>query len=192
GFDLVGIASASPSAYRQYFRDWLDSGQAGEMEYLRRRFEERTDPAVYLPGARSVVCVAMNYHVPLESPAETQNGRGRVARYALGEDYHEHMKQKLYDLADRIREAVPGAQTRCGVDTAPIMEKELAARAGVGWIGKNTCLINERVGSWVLLGEIITTLDLPADDPAIDRCGSCRRCIDACPTGAITGEYQLD
>ena len=190
GFELVGIADASPARYRQYFRDWLDSGQAGSMDYLSRRFDERTDPATYLPGARSVVCVAMNYHVPLEPPPT--GPRGRVARYALGDDYHEHIKRKLYELADWFRAAAPDAQTRCGVDTAPIMEKELAARAGVGWIGKNTCLINEAVGSWLLLGEVITTIDLPIDDPATDRCGTCRRCIDACPTQAITAPYQLD
>jgi epoxyqueuosine reductase len=190
GFDLIGIADASPSKYRDYLRAWLDSGQAGEMEYLRRRFDERTDPATYFPGARSVICVAMNYHVPLDPPPAGE--RGRIARYALCDDYHEHIKERLYELADWIRDAVPGTQTRCGVDTAPIMEKELAARAGIGWVGKNTCVINPDIGSWVLLGEIITTLNLPADDPAADRCGTCRRCIDACPTGAISAPYQLD
>src|SRR5439155_3638452 len=108
------------------------------------------------------------------------------------QDYHEHMKEKLYKLADWTRDAAPGARARCGVDTAPIMEKELAARAGVGWIGKNTCVINPQIGSWILLGEIITTLELPADEPAVDHCGTCTRCIDACPTQAITGPYQLD
>ena len=191
GFDLVGIADASPSKYRDYYRNWLDTGQAGTMEYLHRRFDERTDPAVYLPGAKSVICVAQNYHATLEPPPPGE-ASGRVARYALGIDYHEHIKSRLYKLADFLRTVAPDAQTKCGVDTAPIMEKELAARAGIGWIGKHTCVINERVGSWILLGEIITTLDLPADDPATDRCGSCRRCIDACPTGAIVGEYQLD
>jgi len=190
GFDLVGIADASPSMYRDYFRAWLDNGQAGSMEYLSRRFEERTDPSAYLANARSVICAAMTYYVPLDEPPPGQ--RGRVARYALGDDYHEHIEQKLYELADWLREIIPGAQTRCGVDTAPIMEKELAARAGVGWIGKNTCVINEAAGSWLLLGEVITTIDLPTDHPAVDRCGSCRRCIDACPTQAITAPYQLD
>jgi epoxyqueuosine reductase len=193
GFDLVGITDAQPSRYRDYLRTWLDDGQAGSMQYLEKRFDERTDPATYLPGARSVVCVALNYYVPLNPvPESSQPHHGKVARYALGTDYHEIVKQRLYELADWIRSAVPGAQTRTSVDTAPVMEKELAARAGVGWLGKNTCLINPVIGSWVLLGEVITTLDLPFDSPGVDHCGTCRRCIDACPTGAIAAPYQLD
>jgi epoxyqueuosine reductase len=192
GFDLVGIASAAPSEYRQYYRDWLDSGQAGEMAYLDRRFDERVDPAVYLPGAKTVVCVAMNYHVPLDRSGAEMKSPARVARYALGDDYHEHIKHKLYDMADWLRDTVPGARTRCGVDTVPVMEKELAARAGIGWIGKNTCVINPEIGSWVLLGEVLTTIDFPIEQPAVDRCGTCTRCIDACPTSAITAPYQLD
>jgi len=190
GFDLVGIAPASPSRYREYLRRWLDDGQGGTMGYLASRFEERADPAAYLPGAQSVICVAMNYHVRLEEP-ETGGVRGKIARYALGDDYHEIIKDRLHDLADWLR-AAAGGRTKSAVDTAPVMEKEMAARAGVGWVGKNTCVINERIGSWLLLGEILTTLELPADQPATDRCGTCRRCIDACPTGAITAPYQLD
>src|SRR5687767_13851260 len=126
GFDLVGIAAASPSRYRDYFRRWLDDGRAGEMEYLARRFDERTDPATYLPGARSVICVAMNYHVPLQplDPVDAQH-HGRIARYALGDDYHEVIKSRLHELADAIRADSPEAQTRACVDTAPVMEKEL-------------------------------------------------------------------
>src|SRR4051812_1766941 len=156
GFDLVGISDASPSKYRDYFRKWVDDGQAGTMDYLSRRFDERTDPATYFPGAKSVVCVAMNYHVKLGESADAEEAgpRGRIARYALGDDYHEHIKKKLYELADWIRAAAPATETRCGVDTAPISEKELAARAGIGWIGKNTCVINENIGSWLLLGEV--------------------------------------
>jgi epoxyqueuosine reductase len=191
GFDLVGIADASPSKYRQYYRDWLDDGRAGTMQWLHRRFDERTDVTTYMPGAKSVICVAVNYHTSL-APLPPASSNGKVARYALGDDYHEHMTAKLRALADWLRDIAPEAQTRCGVDTAPIMEKELAARAGVGWIGKNTCVINPHIGSWLLLGEIVTTLDLPHDEPSIDRCGTCRRCIDACPTAAITAEYQLD
>ncbi len=189
GFDLVGIASANPSQYRNYFRQWLDQGRHATMNWLATRFDERTDLNVYLPGARSVICVAMNYHAPRHEPPQ---GHGKIASYALGDDYHEIIKPRLHRLADWIRQAVPHVETRCAVDTAPLMEKELAARAGIGWLGKNVCIINPDIGSWLLLGEVVTTLDLPVDPPATDRCGTCRRCLDACPTGAITAPYQLD
>ena len=189
GFDLVGVAAATASARREYFREWLESGMGGEMGYLSGRFDERTDPSVYVPGAMSVVCVGMNYFVPADAPPP---GVARVARYALGEDYHEVIKSRLFALADFVREICPQAKTRCSVDTAPVMEKDLAARAGVGWLGKNTCIINEKIGSWILLGEVVTTAQLSVDEPAVDRCGSCKRCIEACPTGAITEPYQLD
>ena len=146
----------------------------------------------------------MNYHVRRggEAPAEpaladsarseSLPATGRIARYAQGDDYHDIIKPRLHALADFIRQLAPDALARCGVDTAPIMEKELAARAGVGWLGKNTCIIHPQIGSWLFLGEVITTLQLPCDDAAIDRCGTCTRCIDACPTGAITEPYKLD
>ena len=193
GFDIIGIAAAEPSKYRDYLRQWLDEGHAGAMDYLSRRFEERVDPRAYVPEAASVICAAINYHVPLDPvpPADARH-HARIARYALGDDYHEVIKRRLHSLADWLREKVPGAITRPCVDTAPVMEKEISARAGVGWIGKNTCVIDSEVGSWLLLGEIITTLALPPDEPAIDRCGTCRRCLDACPTQAFTAPYQLD
>ena len=190
GFDLVGIAPAGPSRHADYLRRWLDAGRHGEMAYLADRFAERADPAVYFPGVRTAICVAVNYRTPL-AKAMDDGPHGRVARYALGDDYHDHIKPRLYELADWLREVAP-CETRCGVDTVPVMEKELAARAGIGWVGKNTCVIHPRAGSFLLLGEVLTTLDLPTDDPAVDRCGSCTRCIDACPTGAITDPYQLD
>ena len=190
GFHLAGIASADRSAYRDYFHQWLAGGQAGQMHYLAARFDQRTDPANYLPGAKSVICVGLNYHVELAPSGP--GSFGRIAQYALGDDYHEVIKPRLFELADWLRKQVPDCQTKCAVDTAPVMEKELAARAGIGWVGKNTCVINEEIGSWLFLGEIITTIPLPPDLSAIDRCGSCTRCIDACPTHAITAPYQLD
>jgi epoxyqueuosine reductase len=193
GFDRVGIARCDASRYAGYFRRWLDEGGAGEMHYLASRFDERVEPARYLPGAVSAICVAMNYHVPLEPAAHPPEAApGRIARYALGDDYHELIKSRLHQLADWIRQAVPDCETRACVDTAPVLEKDLAARAGIGWMGKNTCIIHPQLGSWLLLGEIITTLALPPDEPITDHCGSCTRCIDACPTGAITAPYQLD
>ncbi len=193
GFDLAGIAPAQPSQYRDYLRQWLDDGQAGTMQYLARHFDQRTDPATYLPGARSVICAAVNYYVPLQPPPPDPAAlRGRVARYALGNDYHDWLKPRLHALADCLRRLAPHAQTRACVDTAPVLEKELAARAGIGWIGKNTCLIHPRAGSFLLLGEVITTLELPPDAPAIDRCGQCRRCLDACPTQALAEPYHMD
>ena len=193
GFDLVRITSADVSRRRDYFRQWLDDGQAGQMHYLANRFEERTRPEEYLPGARSIICVAVNYFVELEPlDGDGASGHGRIARYALGDDYHEVIKQRLHALSDWIRNQWPQVQTRACVDTAPVMEKDLAERAGIGWIGKNTCLINPQIGSWLFLGEIITTAELPADEPATDHCGTCTRCIDACPTAAITAPYQLD
>jgi epoxyqueuosine reductase len=193
GFDRVGIAGCDASRYAGYFRQWVDAGRAGEMRYLESRIDERVEPARYLPGAVSAICVAINYHVPLQPVAfDVAAAPGRIARYALGDDYHELMKSRLHQLADWIRQSVPDCQTRACVDTAPVLEKDLAARAGIGWMGKNTCVIHPQLGSWLLLGEIITTLALPSDEPMEDHCGSCTRCIDACPTQAIAAPYQLD
>ncbi len=190
GFDLVGICSAEPSRHGEFYRRWLDEGRAGAMHYLHERVDERLDVAKFLPSAKSVICVAMNYYVPL-APTPHANPV-KVARYALGIDYHEHVKPRLYAIADWLRDAVPGAQTKCGVDTVPVLERELATRAGIGWVGKNTCVIHPFQGSWFLLGEVVTTVELPFDEPMRDRCGTCTRCIDACPTGAIDQPYQLD
>ncbi len=201
GFDLAGIAPVGPSSHANYFRQWLAGGHHGDMHWLKNRIQERINPAVYLPGAQSVICVAVNYYFPAPSSTfeascsegcpKTERRTGRIARYALGDDYHEWFKPRLHALADWLRERAPDAETRCAVDTAPVMEKELAARAGVGWMGKNTCVINSKIGSWLLLGEVLTTLELAPDIPATDRCGTCTRCIEACPTRALE-PYRMD
>lgn len=184
GLDACGITSADPARHADFYRQWTSDGKAGEMAWLSREPERRTDPRVVLPGAKSIIVVGLNYWQP-QPP-----GRGRIARYALGEDYHHVLLEKLETLAAEMTEA--GSQAKVYVDTGPILEKPLAERAGVGWQGKSTMLINTRLGPWMLLGEIITTLDLEPDAPQNDHCGSCSRCITACPTGAITAPYQLD
>jgi epoxyqueuosine reductase len=184
GFDRCGIAPVEVSRHADYFREWCSEGRAGEMHWLTREPERRSDPARVLPGARSVVVVGLNYWRP-PSP-----GRGRVARYALGEDYHIVMQEKLEELAAEIVAA--GHEAKVYVDTGPVLEKPLAERAGIGWQAKSTMLLDSQLGPWLFLGEIITSLALEPDQPARDHCGTCERCLHACPTGAITAPYQLD
>src|SRR5436189_816457 len=160
------------------------------MHIMQRGEEKRCDPQKVLPGARSIVVVAMNYfqgeHARVPETAVT----GRIARYAWGDDYHDLIKTKLDEVDNFLREF--GGQQKCYVDTGPILERDYAAQAGAGWHGKNTMLIDERLGTWFFLAEILTTLELPPDEPVADRCGTCERCINACPTGAITAPYRLD
>jgi epoxyqueuosine reductase len=184
GFDVCGITGADPVRHAAYYREWSAAGKAGEMAWLARDPDRRSDPRVVLPGARSLIVTGMNYWQPQAA------GRGRIARYALGEDYHHVLLEKLESLAAEIRDE--GAGARVYVDTGPVLEKPLAERAGLGWQGKSTMLIHPRLGPWLLLGEIITTLELEPDAPERDHCGTCDRCIGACPTGAITAPYQLD
>jgi epoxyqueuosine reductase len=192
GFDLVGITDAVPSAFRAEYRDWLARGYAGEMDYLQRNVERRLDPRELLPGARSIVVVGQNYYADPPSPASPDPSRAVFARYARGDDYHDVMGSRLRSLLKFIREHVPEAEGRVYVDAGPILEREVAQRAGLGWFGKNTMLINTRRGSYFLLGEIVTTVALPVDTPARGGCGTCRRCLDACPTQAIVAPYLLD
>ncbi len=191
GFDLCGISSARPSEKADYWADWLASGKAGDMRFLSERLDERLDPGVYFPGAKSAVCVGINYYVDLEAVPPEQKVPGRIARYALAPDYHATIKRRLFDLADWLREQDVNCMTRCGVDTAPIPERELAARAGIGWVGKNTCVINPKIGSFIFLGVVLTTLDLAPSPAETDHCGTCTACLDACPTSALT-PYSLD
>lgn len=192
GFDLVGVAPAGPVARAAYLRDWLDQGRAGCMNYLHHYFEQRTDPRRLLPGARSVIVVGLNHRQPTP-PRPRDQPTGRVAMYAWGDDYHGLMRERLDRMVDSMRRTIdePFGARVC-VDTAPILEREWAAAAGIGWIGKSTMLLHERLGSYLFLGEMITTLELAPDEPATDRCGTCRRCLEACPTGALFEPYHLD
>ncbi len=194
GFDEAAVAAVEPlreTEEGRRYRDWIAEGRQGSMAYLGRRVERRLDPRDILPGARSVLCVALNYWYP-EGEAEPRAGRGRVARYARGRDYHKVFDGRLRRLERRIAGEFPGAATRRYVDTGPVLEKLWAERAGLGWRGKHTNLVSRTRGSWLLLGELLLDLELEPGAPETDHCGTCTRCLDACPTGAITGPYRLD
>ena len=220
GFDLAGIAGVGDFLELDHFATWIAQGRAGEMKYMESRAEDgrlkRSSLRFVAPWARSVVVCAINYNTAQPYSTEVSDPeRGWVSRYAWSrEDYHEAVMRRLLVVEARIQEAAaigenrepsaekntapcsppttPSLQTRCYVDTGPIVERVYAKYAGVGWIGKNTCILNQKLGSWVFLGVILTSLELAPDLPAPDRCGSCTRCIDACPTKALVAPYQLD
>ncbi len=190
GFDRAGVTRALPIGRAASVEQWIAAGYAGRMQYLER--PERTDPRKLLEGARSVIVLACNYHQPA-MPAPEEAPTGRVAMYAWGDDYHEIIKKKLWRLIDRLHEAFDEPfEARPCVDTAPVIERELSAAAGVGWIGKNTLVLHQDLGSYFFLAEIVTTLELAPDAPVPDRCGSCCRCLDACPTHAFPEPYVMD
>ena len=192
GFTRAGICQLAPSEQGEIFRRWLERGDHASMAWLEKYPEKRQDPAALLAGARSAICVALQYW-PLAGEAEpTGDLWPKVARYARGRDYHELMTKNLRALGSRIEAAFPGSTTRAWVDTGPILERELAARAGLGVQGKNTNLLQRGWGSYFLLGELFTTLELASDVRVDDLCGRCRRCLDACPTGALPEPYRLD
>ena len=190
GFDSCRIAACGSAPHVDEFRNWLDEGGHGEMSYMERGEEKRCDPQKVLPGARSIVVLALNYFQGDPKAGDTPAATGKIARYARGDDYHDLVANKL-DKIDEFLRAFDGQQ-KCYVDTGPVLERDHAAEAGIGWHGKSTMLIDERLGTWFFLAEVLTTLELPPDEPVPDRCGTCERCIKACPTGAITAPHRLD
>ena len=186
GFDLCGIARAERHPRLQRLAQWIADGRAGEMTYLERSLDERLDPSRVLPSAKSIVSVAVVYNT--NAPAATA-----ISRYAWGRDYHDVLRARLRALLEWMAdEAGEGFEAFSCVDSGPVQERVFAAAAGLGWIGKNTCLINPALGSWLFLGEILTNLPLAPDEPLPDLCGSCTRCLEACPTGAISEAYTVD
>ena len=200
GFELAGIAPLRQHAELNDFTEWIAAGRGGEMKYLEARDEsgrfKRASPETTFPWARSVIVCAINYNTAQPYSTEVHHPqRGWISRYAWSrEDYHDVVLRKLRTVEAKLPGMAGDAQltTRCYVDTGPLVERVFAKYAGIGWIGKNTCLINQKVGSWLFLGVILTSLELAPDFPAPDRCGSCTRCIDACPTDALIAPYQLD
>jgi epoxyqueuosine reductase len=202
GFDLCGVAPADAFEELANYSAWLDRGYAGEMDYLRD--PRRSDPRAVLEEARSLIVVALNYNSA--QPYSTEQAgmqiddspRGWISRYAWGDDYHDVLREKLNALVARMREGWREPfEARAYVDTGPVVERVAAKYAGLGWLGKNTCLINEELGSWLFLGVIVTTLELapslaPGEPPAADLCGNCKLCLDACPTQAFAAPYVLD
>jgi epoxyqueuosine reductase len=195
GFDLVGVAAAGEAATARRLADWLDRGMHGGMGYMARTRRVRTDPGQLLPECRSLVCVAMSYrssHPASQESTEDGDPRVWVSRYAWGRDYHKVMKKMLVRLGRWLVERCPSAAWRACVDTAPLLEREWAARAGLGWIGKNTQLLNRRFGSELFLGFLLTDLELEPDAPTTEHCGRCTACLDACPTSAFDAARLLD
>jgi len=193
GFDLVGVAPAQGSPELAFYEKWLAAGYAGDMHYLSRTQERRSDLQKVLPGARSVVVCGLNYDTAY--PYSTDHAdpkRGWVARYAWGEDYHGVLADKLERLRDFTAALLPPADSKVYVDTGPVVERVYAKYAGLGWFGKNTCLLDKRLGSWLLLGVLVLTVPLDLGSPTLDHCGTCTRCLDACPTEAFPEPYVLD
>ena len=194
GFEVCRVASAEKPPHAEEFRKWLGEEKHGDMAWLARNADRRTDPNLVLPGVRSIIVLGMNYwQREPNQKSEIRNPKfpsGRIARYAWGDDYHDIIEPRLWQL-DAWLQKHGGAQ-RQYVDTGPVLERDFAARAGAGWHGKSTMLIHPKLGTWLFLATILTTIEFPPDEPSHDHCGKCTRCITACPTGAITAPQQLD
>jgi epoxyqueuosine reductase len=193
GFELVGISPLKPAPHEQSFAQWLREGFAGELDYMQRTEPLRRDPHTLVPWAVSIISVGMNYYTSFSRPEPSREPTGWISRYAWGDDYHDLMKRKLEALLERVRELHDGpVEGRAFVDSGPVLERDFAGVAGIGWIGKNTQLISPKKGSWFFLGELFLNLPLAYDRPLRDRCGKCELCLKACPTGAFIGPYLLD
>lgn len=192
GFHKIGIARAGAlESERGRLEEWLERDYHGEMRWMEREPEKRSDPRILFPGAESIIVVALNYYTPHEH--ENDSDKGKISRYAWGDDYHDVLKDKLRALLAFIQAADADIEGKVCVDTAPIMDKAWAARAGLGWIGKHSNLITKDYGSWVFIGEIIINRELEYDTKTVENhCGSCTACLDACPTGAIVEPYLVD
>src|SRR5438128_402376 len=189
GFDSCRVAMCRPPPHANEFRTWLEDGAHGEMHYMKRGVEKRGDPQRVLSGAKSIIVLALNYWQGNFRRSQTA-ATGTIARYAWGDDYHDVITAKLDKIDNYLREF--GGEQKCYVDTGPILERDHAAGAGIGWHGKSTMLVDRKLGTYFFLAEILTTLELPPDAPQRDRCGTCERCITACPTGAIAAPHRLD
>jgi epoxyqueuosine reductase len=185
GFAAIGITDTNLTSHTAYFNSWLKQNWHGSMQYLKENSEKRLDPIKLLPNTKTIICCALNYFTNC-------NSKTLIARYALGRDYHKVMKKRLEQLAKKIAILHDSFNYRVFCDSAPVLEKILAVKAGLGWQGKNSLLINKNYGSWLVLGEIFTDLDLTLDKPQPNRCGKCTACLDACPTKAITAPYKID
>ena len=195
GFDAVGVTHTDLGEHEAHLLRWLREGMHGSMSYMERHGTRRSRPRELVPGTVSIISVRMPYTPVQAGDAEATLGdknKAYIARYALGRDYHRLMRRKLQKMATRIEAKIGPFGYRAFVDSAPVLEKALAENAGLGWIGKHSLLIDRNAGSWFLLGELFTDLPLPASEPATNHCGSCRRCMDVCPTGAIVSPYRLD
>ncbi len=195
GFQQVGICDTQLEAHEEHLCDWLERGFHGEMEYMQRHGTRRSRPAELLPGTVRVISVRMDYLPEAAAPVDKllqRPDKALISRYALGRDYHKLMRKRLQRLASRVEEYAGAFGYRVFVDSAPVLEKALAEKAGLGWIGKHSNLINRDAGSWFFLGEIYTDLPLPSDAPASEHCGACTRCLDVCPTQAIVAPFQVD